>query len=347
MRKLPWIALAWMLYACAAQDEGGYSLLLFRNGPAALLRVDPRSRDVLGETRLSLPEACALEGLHPQPRGGALAAELACPGGAQVVSVDPHSGALAPVLEATPDSHFLAWGEQGIYLRVDALGSPRVVYAALHSGETVELDIPVTTYALAPAPDSRTLLFALTAGIGHGSELWLRRGGDQARLLAAPEHILAYPSWSPDGKRIAFLRLPDSDRPDPIGELWVMNADGRGARYLAPADAGNGSRPAWSPDGSLLAYAGWPDPEGRSPGGAQDGPGSLLSIVAVETAAVSALLPAEVAPAASVLWSPDGGRLAFQVVSNGTMSVWIADVAPAGSAPFMVKNSCCPAWVGE
>jgi TolB protein len=49
-----------------------------------------------------------------------------------------------------------------------------------------------------------------------------------------------YPTWSPDGKQIAF----SSDRGHIAAytEIWVMNADGSGARKL-----GDGSRDAWAP----------------------------------------------------------------------------------------------------
>ena len=48
------------------------------------------------------------------------------------------------------------------------------------------------------------------------------------------------PSFSPDGRMIAYYRLR-ADRGDEFGEIWVMNADGTGKRRVAL-----GANPEWS-----------------------------------------------------------------------------------------------------
>jgi len=57
------------------------------------------------------------------------------------------------------------------------------------------------------------------------------------------------PMWSPDGSRIAFTSTRTGYR-----SIWVMNADGTGARELTPLKADYGW-PAWSPDGRSVVYA--------------------------------------------------------------------------------------------
>lgn len=54
------------------------------------------------------------------------------------------------------------------------------------------------------------------------------------------------PTWSPDGKKIAFTRN---------GVLHVINADGSAFMALPTARELAGY-PAWSPDGAHIAYAG-------------------------------------------------------------------------------------------
>jgi Tol biopolymer transport system component len=55
------------------------------------------------------------------------------------------------------------------------------------------------------------------------------------------------PVWSPDGRKIAFVRRAiDQDRPG----IWVMNADGSEQRKLAD----NGYWPAWLDEGRTVVY---------------------------------------------------------------------------------------------
>ena len=57
------------------------------------------------------------------------------------------------------------------------------------------------------------------------------------------------PAWSPDGKKIAFCSMRDSDPDDYADvELYLMNADGSGQKALTDTQAGE-TDPVWSPDG--------------------------------------------------------------------------------------------------
>jgi Tol biopolymer transport system component len=56
------------------------------------------------------------------------------------------------------------------------------------------------------------------------------------------------PVWSPDGRRIAFLRRRDGNK-----EVYAVNADGSGQRRLT-RDASNSATPAWSLDGRQIAF---------------------------------------------------------------------------------------------
>lgn len=64
------------------------------------------------------------------------------------------------------------------------------------------------------------------------------------------------PSWSPDGRRIAFTRFADDCCPA-YEYVWVVNADGADLRRLTPPEAQTTFvDPAWSPDGRTIAYYG-------------------------------------------------------------------------------------------
>src|SRR4051812_39847913 len=58
-----------------------------------------------------------------------------------------------------------------------------------------------------------------------------------------------YPTWSPDGKHIAFV----SNRKGNQQQLWTMKADGTGAQPVGTWRQ-CARPPQWSPDGSRIAF---------------------------------------------------------------------------------------------
>jgi tol-pal system beta propeller repeat protein TolB len=56
------------------------------------------------------------------------------------------------------------------------------------------------------------------------------------------------PAWSPDGKKLAFLRV-QSGNPD----IYTITVDGSGERRLTN-DSAEDVDPAWSPDGKFIAF---------------------------------------------------------------------------------------------
>jgi dipeptidyl aminopeptidase/acylaminoacyl peptidase len=122
---------------------------------------------------------------------------------------------------------------------------------------------------------------------GHGffdDERWhlwtVGVAGGETRQLTQGETDETEPTWSPDGRWIAFIsnRAPDPDLAPNAQDLWVIPADGGGvvpprseddgeqgaegaaAQRVEPrrleAPAGPKSWPTWSPNGSEIAYLG-------------------------------------------------------------------------------------------
>jgi TolB protein len=76
-------------------------------------------------------------------------------------------------------------------------------------------------------------------------------GSEQVRLTETTDEGWHnwWPTWSPDGERIAFVSRRQGGNVD----IYVMNADGSNLVRLTYHDAAD-AQPSWSPDGAFIAF---------------------------------------------------------------------------------------------
>ncbi|MCZ8170145.1 MAG: amidohydrolase, partial [Brevundimonas sp.] len=162
-----------------------------------------------------------------------------------------------PNMAWTPDSASVVVWAGGKLNRVDvATGKSSVIPFRVTDSRGV-IDPPLPRVAVAPdsfetkmprsatvSPDGKQVVFE-TLG-----KLWIKpmAGGDARRLTADEAAMEAYPSWSADGKRIAYVRWTDAD----LGEVRVIGATGGKSTVLATA--GHYKRPVFSPDGKIVVF---------------------------------------------------------------------------------------------
>lgn len=147
------------------------------------------------------------------------------------------------------------------------------------------------------------------------TEIYVMRpdGTGQTRLTRDPAYD-AHPTWSPDGRKIAFDR--DFD-------LWVMNADGSNQHKIADY----GADPAWSPDGRHLVF--------------QDGCCDTLGVVNVDGSGRRVLTTAD--SPYDPDWSPDGTSIAYQATGPK-----IFTIRPDGTGrKFLGHYAFGPSWAPD
>ena len=143
--------------------------------------------------------------------------------------------------------------------------------------------------------------------------------GDGSGLTQLTTEGGLMPSWSPDGRRIAFL----SSRGGTPG-IFVMNADGSGETRLTSSPRVD-EHPSWSPDGQQVVF---------NRGGGDD-----IEIFVINTDGTGLTQLTNSPPPVwnyDPRWSPDGRQIAFTSNRDGTIEIYVMN--PDGSAQTRLTN---------
>jgi serine/threonine-protein kinase len=136
--------------------------------------------------------------------------------------------------------------------------------------------------------------------IGAASFVWVDRTGHETPV-SGPSGLLLAPSLSPDGGRVAFIRVTGDNL-----DIWTFEFR-RGILQPLTTEPGRDSDPIWSPDGSRIAYYSI---------SREGGPGIFVR-AADGTGDVERLTTGIHTPNS---WSPDGTRLVYSDFGTATIS---------------------------
>src|SRR5688500_2631572 len=121
----------------------------------------------------------------------------------------------------------------------------------LKTAETIEFTTDeVTWMQVDVSPDGRTILFDLL-----GDLYTMPISGGEAKRIMGGLSFESQPTWSPDGKTIAFL----TDRTG-VESLWIADADGSNPRAVSKDGRTNDRpqimvSPEWTPDGNFIVVS--------------------------------------------------------------------------------------------
>lgn len=200
-------------------------------------------------------------------------------------------------------------------------------------GRTTGRDIP----ELCPASTSRAIVDASAHPIAFSSnragsaDLWLMKldGSDPVQLTSEPGDELM-PSWSSDGRRLAFASSAQAGKS--FSDICVIDVDGTGLQNLTRTDDASEHAPSWSPDGSRIVYT------------SENTAGSRIFVMDSGGGGHQELTNSGWWPD----WSPDGERIVYtSTLGSKYEQLWVMDIG--GTNNFQLTSDTSlgsfePAW---
>ena len=172
--------------------------------------------------------------------------------------------------------------------------------------------IPLTSSGLYSSPrysPDGSLIVAVNSHSFRDSAIEVVSGPEATTALTTAVGYEFWPSWSPDGTRVAYARRP------PAGDyrVWVVALDGTG-RARVSAGPGDDIEPAFSPATDAIAFI-------RAFEETHD-----LFVHDLLTEQTTQLTDYEGRGVQSFAWAPDGSQITFTRYRGGRPDLYVVDV---------------------
>ena len=213
------------------------------------------------------------------------------------------------------------------------------------------VDDRASNFHARPSPDGTLIAFDSDRDGERGVYVADGEGQDVRRVSG--DGFAAVPSWSPDGRTLAFVRA-EVDRPE-VWNIWTLDRDNGRETRITSHTVGQPWGAAWFPDGKRIAYShetrlvirtldgsresSFPSPiRGRlvrTPAVSPDGRRVIFQVhrdggwlLDLRTGRMSRVLPDP--SAEEFTWSPEGKRIAYHSRRSGK---WGVRILSTGALP--------------
>jgi Tol biopolymer transport system component len=293
----------------------------------------------------------------PQPVAGGAAPAQAAPVQAVPVQAAPHDGrAPAPpnaqyklASDRSFSPSFASVGTAMFFQAKGPDGSALVRADMDGEGDVLQItrivDDTANNWHVRPSPDGKKIAFDSDRDGTRG--IYVADADGQHVRRVSGDGYAAVPSWSPDGATLAFIR-GTGPQPNDVWNLWTLNLPSGETQQITRNKVGQPWGGSWFPDGQHIAYShetrlvihdlengterAFESPiKGRllrTPAVSPDGRRVVFQVLRdgtwlLELRNGSMRRILEDPTAEEYTWSPDGRRLAYHSRRSGVWGVWV------------------------